>query len=297
MGKTVKNIYLVSGPSGVGKSTTCAKLEELYGYKQMYSYTDRAPRFENEPGHVFLSEKEFDKLEHLVAYTEYNGHRYGATSEMVDDCDLYVIDPPGVEELREKYSGTKGIVTIGLTASVDELRRRMKLRGDKDDAINARLAHDAKWFARSARNFSYDYLIHADGILETAQAMAEFIRYKERNSYNFTLYQINKAYDSDGIAGCGSEELRKKYGGHQCCVNFSIYDDVWKSDVEFETLEEYVSHLHEDDRPDAQDYRPVSCSDVFEIAHHKNPEMNGRWFVDHGSFKKLRNECYIPLDV
>ena len=71
----MKNIYLLVGPSGSGKSSIAEKLQEEYGYKQVYSYTERPPRSSTEKGHVFVTPEEFDELGTLCAYTIYNGYR------------------------------------------------------------------------------------------------------------------------------------------------------------------------------------------------------------------------------
>ena len=71
----MKNIYLIAGPSGVGKTTVAQELCKQYGYKEVVSYTDRAPRYPGETGHVFLLPEEFNRLPKLCAYTEFAGHR------------------------------------------------------------------------------------------------------------------------------------------------------------------------------------------------------------------------------
>ena len=102
-----KPLFLFVGPSGSGKTAVAEYLESTQGYKSVQSYTTRSPRYENETGHIFVSNDEFDKLQDLVAYTEYNGNKYCATSEQVDEADIYVIDVPGVEVFLKKYKNTK----------------------------------------------------------------------------------------------------------------------------------------------------------------------------------------------
>lgn len=176
----MKNIYLIVGPSGVGKTTLVEKLAADHGLKQVESYTTRQPRYPGESSHIFVSDKEFDKLGEMVAYTEYNGARYGVTSDIIDTYDLYVIDPFGVEYMLERYHGCKGVVVIWLLAESNEIRARMKARGDSKEQIDKRLAVDAKAFDRSKVKFKTDLLIHADGIEETAQAVWEYIQYREK---------------------------------------------------------------------------------------------------------------------
>ena len=86
----MRNIYLFVGPSGVGKTTIVEKLSRDYGFSVVSSYTDRPMRYDGETGHVFLTKEEFDALPELCAYTEFNGHRYGVTSDMVDNLPQIV---------------------------------------------------------------------------------------------------------------------------------------------------------------------------------------------------------------
>ena len=143
----MKNIYLIVGPSGSGKSTVADMLEKKYRLKQVVSYTERPPRFEGETGHTFVSAEEFDKLENLCAFTEFDGYRYGVPASMVDECDTYVIDPAGVRYMKEHYRGKKGVKVIGLYAAAEVCKKRMMARGDAKEAVDDRLKFDRTAFA------------------------------------------------------------------------------------------------------------------------------------------------------
>jgi guanylate kinase len=136
-----KNIYLIVGQSGSGKSTIASELEKLYGYKQLISYTTRPPRFEGEDTHEFISDAEFDKLKDIVAYTEFDGKRYCATKDQIDVANTYVIDPKGVKNLRENYHG-KPIKVVYIKTSVPERYERMKARL-KDNGVDGKTAVDS----------------------------------------------------------------------------------------------------------------------------------------------------------
>jgi guanylate kinase len=186
-GSKMKNIYLIVGPSGVGKTTVANELARLYGYKVVQSYTTRPPRYENEPGHIFVNEEEFNALGELCAYTEYNGCKYGVPQTMVDECDLYIIDPPGVEYLREHYHGGKKIVVIGLYAEVDKLRHRMKKRGDSNEEIEARLKNDRVVFGINGLGHYAlcNICVKATNLIATVRYLKEYIEYCKK--YDFYI--------------------------------------------------------------------------------------------------------------
>lgn len=131
-------LLLFVGKSGSGK-TTIANLLEL---PQLQSYTTRAKRSENETGHIFISDEEFDKLQNIIAYTEYNNCRYCATKEQVDAASIYVIDVPGVETLLEKYETDRQIIVFYFDTTVKTRIDRMLNRHDCDTAIISRLYND-----------------------------------------------------------------------------------------------------------------------------------------------------------
>lgn len=148
-------IILLVGESGSGKTTIADLLEEMYGYKVLKSYTTRLPRL-NDTSHVFITDEEFDNLKDIVAYTEYNGYRYCATADQVDHSDIYVIDPDGIEKLKEIYHGKKKLVDVYIRVPEEIRASRMKKRGDSDAQIASRLDYDKKAFADYYPTFIVD---------------------------------------------------------------------------------------------------------------------------------------------
>lgn len=179
------NLYLFVGKSASGKTSVANFLEKKHGFKQVNSYTTRPPRHEDEIGHVFVNDEQFDNLGELVAYTEYNGFRYGTTAEQLDQCQVYVVDVPGVKTLLEKYKTNRKIVILYFSTTVYTRINRMINRGDSDMAIISRLLQDEKedwhdklndviWNHRSFWNHSlFLYDMHADDDLASVVTRAE----------------------------------------------------------------------------------------------------------------------------
>lgn len=297
----MKNIYLIIGPSGVGKTTLAKKLAADHGLKNVNSYTTRKPRYDGEVGHIFVSDEEFDQLGEMIGLAEYNGHRYGVTEEIINTSDLYVIEPLGAQHLVEKYHGPKNIYMIKLMASRSELETRMKQRGDTKEKIKSRLTEDASAFDYSRYNLDFDFSIHADGIEETAQAVWEFISFMERYSYTVRVRQIH-IRDEEGyrnFAFAGSSWLKKVCDvvDGKVAINMDLYDlvyeHVWRDDFETRTLDQIYMIFNRDDRPNPKGMHSLSVSDILEIeSDDPNSDMydlNGKWFCDSFGWRKIED--------
>ena len=186
-------IFLIVGCSGSGKTTITEQLEQKYGLKSIQSYTTRQPRYDGETGHIFISDEEFDKLTDMVAYTEFAGNRYCATAEQVENNDLYIIDPKGIDFFMQSYKGSKTpkiiFISSNLTTRYERMVGRAETKGKShQEAIESsltRIVNDAGEF--------YDYI--------QGQAWVDYVC---KNNSNDKLEDIvDKIFDY--ISSCESE--------------------------------------------------------------------------------------------
>ena len=157
-------IFLIVGCSGSGKTTITEQLEQKYGLKSIQSYTTRKPRYDGETGHIFVSDEEFNELTDMVGYTEFAGNRYCATAKQVENNDLYVIDPKGVDYFMKSYNGSKTAKVIYIDSDIITRYKRMRSRAEKDgksfieavDSALKRIGNDINEF--------YDYCFHTANV-------------------------------------------------------------------------------------------------------------------------------------
>ena len=148
------NLYIVSAPSGAGKTSLTRalipKLAELgINAAISVSYTTRAPRPGEQDGvhYHFVSDAEFVALiarDEFFEHAEVFGRRYGTgrakTEELLASGTQVIldIDWQGGRQVRQKVPQCFSIFI--LPPSLAELERRLRDRGqDRDEVIAARM--------------------------------------------------------------------------------------------------------------------------------------------------------------
>ena len=179
-----KCIYLLVGRSGSGKSSVADYLESKYGWKILQSYTTRPPRYEGERGHTFISSQEFNKLKDRCAYTFFAGYEYCATTEQVENSDLYIIDPAGIEYFERTYKGTKQPICIFLDLSAEQAAKNLNTRkGASPEETAKRLAYDEVIF-KDIEDLC-DYSIQTDNLsVDLIGDIIVFINMQEAKKYD-----------------------------------------------------------------------------------------------------------------
>ena len=187
--------FIISGPSGVGKSTVLHALFE--GRNDLYfsvSATTRAPREGERDGvdYHFIHADRFRSMieeDAFLEYAEYVGNFYGTPKRFVDEAmdkgqDVILdIEVQGALQVTSKRPDTVKIFIA--PPSWKELERRLKDRGTDDpEKVQKRLLR-AKVEFQTAH--TYDYFVINDTVEDAVRELdaiitAEHCKPKERMS-------------------------------------------------------------------------------------------------------------------
>ena len=172
MWKSRGSLFIVSAPSGAGKTTLCRQLvETLPNLGFSVSFTTRRPRpgEVNDRDYTFISREDFrskaDQGE-FIEWAEVHGEFYGTSKKRVEALlaegnDVILdIDTQGAMQIKRKFHD--GIYIFVLPPSLQILRERLETRmTDSEQEIDRR-------FKRATDEIKtyreYDYVIMNDNL-------------------------------------------------------------------------------------------------------------------------------------
>lgn len=179
-------VVVISGPSGVGKSTICHRLCEMLPAEFSISVTTRKPRpgEENAKDYHYVTPEEFERMRDtggLLEWAEVYGHFYGTSRSAVEKAVasgktiILEIDIKGCIQVRSAMPAAIAIFLLPPTA--EEQRRRIEGRKtDSAESIKVRLSKADGEIRYASDAECYDEFIVNEDLDETVEKVLQFIR-------------------------------------------------------------------------------------------------------------------------
>jgi guanylate kinase len=178
-------VVIVSGPSGVGKSTICKEVvKRLKNTRLSVSVTTR-PKGENEVDgrdYWFISEQQFQRRVNegsLLEHAEVFGHLYGTPKDKVEEAlragetIILEIDVQGAKQVKAIYLAA--VMIFILPPTQRELAERMNLRGREDTEATEERLNGASTEIAAAWQY-YKHMVINDNLEQAVKEVVQIIR-------------------------------------------------------------------------------------------------------------------------
>jgi guanylate kinase len=163
MDKNEHVLLCLMGRTSSGKDTLAQKLCERTGLTSITSYTTRPRRNNEEDTHIFSTREVYNQMQtegNVAAYTEIAGNVYWTTIDQLYEHSVYIIDPHGVDTLRQLSLPNLRLVTVYINTPDDVRRdRALNKRGDDRLTFMKRDMAERDQFRAMLRNADFDYAV------------------------------------------------------------------------------------------------------------------------------------------
>jgi guanylate kinase len=181
--KSGGNLFIISAPSGAGKTTLCkAVLERCSDIVYSISYTTRPPRGNEKNGqdYFFIAKEDFEKKikeGYWAEWANVHGYFYGTSHEFLDNYlskgrDILLdIDVQGTRQILEHYPNS--VTIFIMPPSLEALRVRLESRAtDSAEVIEKRLKDAGK---EIEQRYIYRYVIVNDKLDEAVDRLTSIL--------------------------------------------------------------------------------------------------------------------------
>jgi guanylate kinase len=196
-------IYVITGPSGVGKSTIIRRLrKELPGIGYSVSHTSRKPRKDEVDGvnYHFVDRETFEKMieerafvEWAEVYHDLYGTSFSSLRSQTDQgLDVVMdLDSQGAKNIKGNFQDS--VLIYVLPPSLQVLEKRLKGRASDDEAeIEARLEKARKEIENCV---AYDHIIFNKNLDRAVEEVSSIIL-SERSRTPRRLPMVEKTFNT-----------------------------------------------------------------------------------------------------
>ena len=196
-------IFILSSPSGAGKTTLVKKISKNRNFSVSVSHTTRLPRPNEKNGkdYFFISKNNFKKLikkgeflEHAKVFDNYYGSSKKLVNEKINKGKniVFDIDWQGTRQIKNKSLKCKVLTIFILPPSKSELLNRLLKREKKNmKTVKKRM----KEFKKDLLKWKeYDYVVINDKLNQCYRKIMQIIKNKNETNYdrNFIYQHVKR---------------------------------------------------------------------------------------------------------
>lgn len=157
-------IFLITAPSGAGKTTISQEVARLGAWKECISHTTRPIRKGEVDGktYYYVSKEKFEEMKKndlMAEVVTYDGNMYGISKEEINRVQksarnvFIIVEHEGYKQIKAQYPEAIGIF---MYMSKEDCLANMLLRGDSIEDTMKRIE---KYDSEMKNKVEYDYVI------------------------------------------------------------------------------------------------------------------------------------------
>lgn len=180
-------VFIVAGPSGVGKDSVVGAIKADNGFEEFNlaepsSYTTRKPRAvdtERTP-YIYVSIEEFAELQHdMIESAKNHGNYYGMSRSSLEDClhngknIIKIMDRDGALAFQREFPADSVLIYFK-APSIEVLEKRLKTRASETEEERKKRLLDNMEEMKKSNGF--DYVVTVIETQQAARIVKEILR-------------------------------------------------------------------------------------------------------------------------